>query len=64
MIASGVVSGQNAGTYGAGLSFAEPQTEQAFRAVAQELEQCKAPIYHTIGTTPITVDMNPHRLNA
>jgi manganese-dependent ADP-ribose/CDP-alcohol diphosphatase len=44
-----LIDGQNAGKYGAGLQFAEPQTDAAFARVACELGRCKAPIYHAVG---------------
>lgn len=44
-----LIDGQNAGKYGAGLHFDEPQSEVAFSAVASELAQCRVPIFHAIG---------------
>ena len=44
-----LIDGQNAGTYGAGLTFESPQSEVAFDRVATELERCRAPVYHAIG---------------
>lgn len=44
-----LIDGQNAGGYGAGLTFAEPQSGIALSRVARELARCVAPIYHAIG---------------
>ena len=44
-----IIDGQNAGKYGAGLGFSEPQSDAAFSRVAGELERCDAPIYHAVG---------------
>ena len=44
-----LIDGQNAGKYGAGLSFKAPQTEVAFGRVTEELARCAAPIYHAVG---------------
>lgn len=44
-----LIDGQNAGGYGAGLSFAEPQSETALGRVVAALAKCHAPMYHAIG---------------
>ena len=44
-----LIDGQNAGGYGAGLKFEEPQSEQALSRVASALAGSDAPIYHAIG---------------
>jgi manganese-dependent ADP-ribose/CDP-alcohol diphosphatase len=44
-----LIDGQNAGGYGAGLDFAEPQSESALARVVEALSKCSAPMYHAIG---------------
>ena len=44
-----LIDGQNAGGYGAGLSFSEPQSEAALSRVARELSRVVAPVFHAIG---------------
>ena len=44
-----LIDGQNAGGYGAGLSFDKPQSEVALDRVVSVLARCTAPMYHAIG---------------
>ena len=44
-----LIDGQNAGKYGAGLQFAEPQSEAALARVVTALAACKVPMFHAIG---------------
>jgi len=44
-----IIDGQNAGGYGAGLTFDGPQSEAALGRVCGALSACKAPIYHAVG---------------
>jgi manganese-dependent ADP-ribose/CDP-alcohol diphosphatase len=44
-----LIDGQNAGKYGQGLNFDEPQSGVAMNLVAGILGGCKAPMYHAIG---------------
>lgn len=44
-----LIDGQNAGSYGAGLSFTEPQSDIALGRVLGALSACRAPIYHAVG---------------
>jgi manganese-dependent ADP-ribose/CDP-alcohol diphosphatase len=44
-----LIDGQNNGKYGHGLDFAEPKSDEAFKAVAEHINRCNAPFYHALG---------------